>query len=91
MVDKKEPFLGPLSMLSKYERELLYQNKRLRDDLIKIANSLKPDWREKGFTCDSSWILEEIQHLDQDKLNLERTVGNLLEVLAHYESKSNAP
>jgi hypothetical protein len=77
-----------LDTLTPRERELLKQNKRLREHLTAVANRIRPGWRDQGFGFESSWILEEIELLERDRVNLERGMGNLLEVLAHHERKA---
>jgi hypothetical protein len=80
-----------LDTLTLRERELLKQNKRLREHLTAVANRIRPGWREQGFGFESSWILEEIDLIERDRVYLEKGMGNLLEVIAHYERKmSNA-
>jgi hypothetical protein len=78
-----------LDTFSDRERELLKQNKRLRELVVAVADRLRPGWRNHGFGFESSWMLEDIDSLDRDRVNLERGMGNLLEVIAHYERKIN--
>ena len=78
-----------LDTLTLRERELLKQNKRLREHLTAVADRIRPGWRDQGFNFESGWILEEIELLERDRVNLERGMGNLLEVLANHERNAN--
>jgi hypothetical protein len=67
------------------EQLLLEENKRLRQDLIRIADHLDPDWRDQRPAAQSDWILKCIQDLEQDRTNLEKATANLLDILSRYE------
>lgn len=67
------------------EHFLLEENKRLRQDLIKIADHLNPIWRDQGLAARADWMLKCIQELEQDRTNLEKATANLLDILSRYE------
>lgn len=57
--------IHPVPDLSVYERSLLHDNKRLRDELAVIATMLNPRWKDIGYSLTSDWMVKEIIKLNK--------------------------
>lgn len=57
--------IHPVPKLSVYEKSLLTDNKRLRDELAILASMLDPAWKEIGYPLKSDWMVKEIIKLNK--------------------------